>query len=188
MKTAIQIPASDYKRLTDEELLYRYVHRHENIAIDYLFDRYAHLVFGICMKHFSDATLATEATNDIFISLLDDLRKYHVERFKPWFFQYVKKYSLLKVNNSIKVADNRVVLDADMEFDNELMPDTMVATTLEKEIRGLANDERACMEMFYLKNMNYAQIAAKTGRSQIEVKHLLQQGKKHLKEKVAHDN
>lgn len=186
MKTAVQTPASDYKRLTDEELLYRYVHRHENVAVNYLFDRYAHLVFGICMKHFADATKATEATNDIFISLVDDLGKYNIEQFKPWFFQYVKKYSMLKANNSIQVADNKVVLDTNMEFDNQPMPDAVVTISLEKEIRSLANDERACMEMFYLKNMNYEQIAMKTNRSQIEVKHLLQEGKKHLKEKVAH--
>jgi len=92
VKPKLLIPPADYKKLTDEELIHRYVHRHEIVAINYLFDRYAHLVFGICMKHLGDIALAKSATKELFIKLADDLKGYTIDQFKPWLFQYVIAY------------------------------------------------------------------------------------------------
>jgi RNA polymerase sigma factor (sigma-70 family) len=184
VKTVIQVAPSDYKRLTDEELVHRFVHRNEKITVNYLFDRYAHLVFGICMKHFADATLATEATNELFISLLDDMGKYNIEKFKPWFFQYVKKYCLLKANNSVQIANNEIVLDIEMTFEDAVALDAKTTARLESELKNLNKDERVLIELFYKKGMTYSQIAATTTRPKQQVKQLLQKAKAHLKENV----
>lgn len=88
MKTKQQ--PTDYRRFSDEELVYRYVHRQEVAAVYQLFDRYGHLVLGIALKHTAAATAARDKTQHLFTSLLTNLSGFSKGLFKDWLLEYTR--------------------------------------------------------------------------------------------------
>ena len=76
--------AENYSILTDEELVERYRNSHETVYIGELYQRYTHLVFGVCMKYFKDEATAEDASMQIFEKLITELKKHHITAFKPW--------------------------------------------------------------------------------------------------------
>ena len=73
---------SDIKSLTDLELIARYKSDGDNKIVGVLFERYTHLVFGVCMKYLKDEDEAQDAVMQVFEKLLSDLKKHHVDNFK----------------------------------------------------------------------------------------------------------
>jgi len=55
---------------------------------------------------------------------------------------------------------------------------------LELLLANLANDQKVCMRLFYLKKMSYEKIQTKTGYSYNEIKSALQSGRHHLRKAI----
>ena len=181
MKAKFQIPAADYKKLTDEELVHRFVQRKENVTLNHLFERYGHIVFGICLKHMDDATAAKNAMQDIFIKLTNDLKRYTIEELKPWLFKYVLSYNLMKTSNGTQINAAEIAYENDnMEMETDML------AALEASIAQLGFQERLCIELFYLQNRNYMQVAMETGYPIAEVKRFLHTGKHELRLRIDH--
>ena len=187
MKTRYQGSAADYKKLSDEELVHRYVHRHEQVAMNFLFDRYGHLVLGVCLKYLKDGEAAKDATQQIFIKLLDDLHRFKVENFKPWLMQVSRNHCLMQLRSRVKVKNNEletnIVMEPDEDWHHKIEEENLY-NQLEQAIKELNREQRTCIEFFYLKKMTYAEITAITGYSMREVKSYLQNGKRNLKIKM----
>jgi len=182
-----QAPSSDYRKLPDEELIYRFVHRQEQVAITYLYERYAHLVLGVCCKYLNDTEAAKDATQQIFIRLLDDLKKYNIEKFKPWLCQVARNYCLMQLRQSIPVVNNEFITHMDMELEEDVHQKIEQEKTYEKledALKGLNEEQRVCIELFYLKKMTYAGISQQTGYTLLQVKSFIQNGKRNLKIKL----
>lgn len=183
-----QLPTSDYRKLSDEELVYRYAHRQEQVAINHLFERYGHLVLGICCKYLRNTEAAKDAMQQIFIKLLDDLPKYNIERFKPWLYQVTKNYCLMQLRQSMPVVNNSFDTGSnDMEFEENLhhkMEEEAMLNRLEEAVNALNEEQRTCISLFYLQKLTYAEVAAQTGFTSMQVKSHIQNGKRNLKIKL----
>lgn len=187
MKTKNQLPLSDYRKLSDEDVIHRYVHRHEHAAFNCLYERYAHLVLGICFKYLNNSEAAKDATQQIFIKLLDDLARFRIEHFKAWLMQVVRNYCLMQLRQSIPVTNNTIELGEDMEFEDDVHPVAereQLLQILESALTELGPEQRTCVELFYLQKMNYAAIAQQTGYTMMQVKSYIQNGKRNLKNKL----
>lgn len=179
----------DYKKLSDEELVFRYAHRGEQIAFTCLFERYGHLVFGVCLKYLKDTEAAKDATQQIFIKLLEDLKRFKIETFKPWLYQVAKNFCFMQlrkvtpiVNNEIKTND-----DADMEFEDDWhqkIEKEQMLDRLEVAVTELNEEQRVCIDLFYLQKKTYQEIAIQTGYTLLQVKSAIQNGKRNLKIKL----
>ncbi len=178
------VPA-DYKKLSDEELVFRYAHRQEQTAINALFERYGHLVFGVCIKYLKNEDAAKDATQQIFIKLLEDLLRFNVERFKPWLFKVAKNYCYMQLRKSVPVVSGAE--GADMEFEEDWhhkIEQEELLDALDKAITELNEEQRTCIELFYLQRMNYAEIARQKGYTPGQVKSAIQNGRRNLKIKL----
>lgn len=187
MKTNLKVVPADYRKLSDEELIFRYVHRQEQVAINCLFERYGHLVFGVCVKYLKNSDAARDAAQQIFIKLLDDLKRFEVEHFKPWLFQVTKNFCFMQLRKPIPVVGNEFVDAADMESDSELhhkIEQEHLYTHLEAAVNALNAEQKKCIELFYQHKLTYAEIAAKTGYSVLQVKSAIQNGRRNLKIKL----
>lgn len=182
-----QVTQADYKKLSDEELIHRYSHRKDPIAINLLFERYGHLVLGVCLKYLKDGEGAKDATQQIFIKLLDDLPRFQIERFKPWLLQVTRNFCLMQLRKEIPVINSEFITNMDVESDEDWhrkIEEEHLYENLELALTQLNAEQRRCIEMFYLKKMSYAAIAAETRYSIGEVKSHLQNGKRNLKIKL----
>ena len=184
MKPKTPVHLSEYRKLNDEEIVHRYVHRQEHSAMNCLYERYAHLVLGICFKYLKDPEAAKDATQQIFIKLLEDLKRFEIIVFKSWLLQVVRNHCLMQLRSAIPVKNNTVAFPEDVEFEEELHHNVereVLITQLESALETLNTEQRTCVELFYMKKMNYAAIAQQTGFTLMQVKSHIQNGKRNLR-------
>lgn len=187
MKTQLQVPSFEYRKLSDEELIHRFAFRQDKNAANYLFERYGHLVFGTCLKYFKDKDTSQDHTQQIFIKLLDDLPRFHIDNFKAWLAQVTRNHCLMQVRKVNREADADFLQLADVETDNDLhhkLEQEHLFEHLEQTLKELNKEQLECIELFYLKKLTYTEIIAQTNYTFKEVKSHLQNGKRNLKIKM----
>ncbi|MBL7682250.1 MAG: sigma-70 family RNA polymerase sigma factor [Flavipsychrobacter sp.] len=181
------MPQGDYKKLADEELVFRYAQRNEQAAFTTLFERYGHLVFGVCFKYLKDPEAAKDAMQQIFIKLLEDLKRFKIEIFKPWLYQVSKNYCFMQLRKTVYEINNDTDAAADMEFEDgwhHKVEQEQLLDSLEISIEELGDEQRICIKLFYLDKLSYADITARTGWTMMQVKSAIQNGKRNLKMKI----
>ena len=176
--------------LSDEELVHRYRNSHDTVYIGELYVRYTHLVYGVCLKYFHNDADAQDAVMQIFEKLIKELKKHHVETFKPWLHTVVKNHCMMhfrketsntkketELKNSVKGSVENTDTDhLGIEDEKEQM-----VLYLSTGMEALKEEQRICVELFYIKDMSYQQIAEQTGYTLNEVKSYIQNGKRNLK-------
>lgn len=178
---------TDLRKLSDEELIYRYAQRGEHMAVNSLFERYGHLIYGVCLKYLKNTDAAKDAMQQIFIKLLEDLKRFDIERFKPWLYQVAKNYCFMQLRRSVKVVNNEIVQDEHVEFEDgwhQKIEQEELLNALEKAVDSLNKEQKQCIEMFYMQSMSYQQIAAQNGTTIKQVKSAIQNGRRNLKMKL----
>lgn len=175
--------------LTDLELLalYRDTRNKEHVGV--LYKRYSHLVFGLCMKYFKDEDQAYDAVTGIFTKLFDDLLKHKVDFFKSWLYTYSKNHCLMQLRSAKSnlrksldySAEFKVLMENNEEEHHNANKREEEYALLEKALGDLSDEQRLCVELFYLKDKSYAQIVEVTGYDLNKVKSYIQNGKRNLK-------
>ncbi len=183
--------------LSDEELVHRYRNSHDTAYIGELYVRYTHLVYGVCLKYLHHDADAQDAVMQIFEKLIQDLKKHHVETFKPWLYTVVRNHCMMEFRKEAgavkKEADLKITLKQSVESDEQEHLDSesekeQIVQYLTSGIESLKAEQRACIEMFYLRDMSYQQIADETQYSLSEVKSYIQNGKRNLKNFITEKN
>ena len=182
--------SSDIRELSDIDLVNRYKETGENICVGELFQRYTHLVFGVCMKYLRDEDESKDMLSHIFEKLLDDLKKHEVAQFKGWLYSVTRNHCLMHLRSAKtkRLRNNELKKDSLAVMEKEYEPHLSTAeqkertlTELEEAIKQLNDDQRICVELFYLQEKCYKEIAEMTGYNLNQVKSYIQNGKRNLK-------
>lgn len=187
----------DITTLSDEDLVHRYRNSHKTTYIGELYQRYTHLVFGVCLKYLKNETEAEDATMQVFEKLIADLKKHHVVKFKPWLHTVVKNHCIgefrkgaIEGKHTIKLKYelNQFMENEEVDHLQEAEDKTFVVKHLKEGMDALKEEQRTCIELFYLKECNYTEIANVTGFGLSEVKSYIQNGKRNLKNYITAQN
>ena len=180
---------SGYKsNLSDEELIQSYLRDGDGNCIGALFERYAHLIFGVCMKYFRDEDKSKDAVLEIFEKLASDFGKHTIQYFKSWLYMVAKNHclmqlrqeqSILKKQSAIKYEAQ--VVEMFSESHQEKIQAEIQFDLLAEAISSLNADQKICIELFYLQQKCYKEITDITGYSMLQVKSFIQNGKRNLK-------
>lgn len=171
--------------LTDTELVDRYKKEEDLSYLGELFARYQSLVYGVCLKYLKDRDEAKDAVMQLFEKLIQTLRVHEVENFKSWLYVTSRNHCLMQIRArkgkftqefSPEVMENQLLLhpEDEPELEENL-------TKLEKCIETLVNEQRDCVQLFYLQEKCYKDIAQSTGFDMNKVKSFIQNGKRNLK-------
>ena len=173
--------------MSDEELVRYFKSHQQNEVIDELFERYVHLVYGLCMKYFRDEEQARDIVMAIFEGLMEKIRKFEIQYFKSWLYMVARNTCLMELRrkkyeiptNSIEIIrSDRMENNDDMHlYDEENQLEEKLVIYLHK----LNNKQRLCLDMIYFQKKSYKEIAAETGLSLKEVKSHIQNGKRNLR-------
>ena len=82
-------------KLDDLQLVAQYKQTENNTFVGVLFQRYTHLIVGVCLKYLKDEDDAQDASMQIFEKLLKDLKKHEIQQFKAWLHMVCKNYCLM---------------------------------------------------------------------------------------------
>ena len=79
-----------YRNLSDEELILSFKQKNHSLIIGELYNRYAHLVFGVAMKYLKNKHDAEDITMIICEKLPQRISKSNIQKFKPWLYTVTK--------------------------------------------------------------------------------------------------
>jgi RNA polymerase sigma factor (sigma-70 family) len=176
---------------TDEQLIAAYVKEHNNQYFGILFERYTHLVFGVCMKYLKNTHDAEDAVMGIFEKLMSDIAKHEVRDFKNWLYRVSKNHCLMilrkrkvkeKAEAGLSYEEQRVFMEIlfSEHLPYEDQDDEGILISLRNAMNALKEEQRQCLELMYLKKKSYQEIAGLTGYSLKKVKSYIQNGKRNL--------
>lgn len=150
-----------------------------------LYNRYMHLVFGVCLNYLKDEEQSKDAVMQIFEELVVKLRIHEVQNFKSWLHVLTRNHCLMALRKSSK--NNMVSIDdtfvENTEFVHLDVDDTkeQKLTVMEKCMETLPEEQRKSVDLFYLQEKCYKEVADITGYDMLKVKSYIQNGKRNLK-------
>lgn len=167
------------RELSDIEIISRF-ESNRNDALEELYNRYATLVYGLCLKYLDSRDDSLDAVTDIFTFVGDKILLHEISNFKSWLYSVSKNHCLMKLRKDKRAEnamsgyfdDSGIPLDSDEELNQE---------QIERAICLLSLEQKTCIELFYYEKKTYSEITEITGFDNKSVKSYLQNGKIKLK-------
>ncbi len=171
-------------------MITRYRNSHENKYVGELFQRYTHLVYAVCLKYLKQEDDSKDAVMEIFEKIMLELKRHDIQNFKGWLHSVAKNHCLMhlrkeqselkKVEEFKKVEDGFVELELPAHLNNNHSKEQQL-NELQLAIGQLKPEQKECVELFYLREKCYQEVAEITGYSLKQVKSYIQNGKRNLK-------
>ncbi|HSZ58820.1 MAG TPA: sigma-70 family RNA polymerase sigma factor, partial [Tepidisphaeraceae bacterium] len=156
------------KRMTDGELLNRYMRGQDRMAMDELIRRYVDLVYGVARRQMADPHQAEDVTQAVFLTLSAKAASVPADRLAGWLF-LTTRYAAA---NARKIAARRAWHERQaarqrpesvMLEHSEIDPRLVAA--LDDAIASLKSQEREVVIQRYLQGRDIASICAVMGIS-----------------------
>jgi RNA polymerase sigma factor (sigma-70 family) len=165
---------------SDAELISLFRSNGDHEIIAQLFDRYSHLVFAVSMKYLKNEEDSKDAVLHIFERLPKDLSRYDIQNFSSWLHTVTKNYCFRFLSKKkYNSADIERIADQSDEDESEFIQQYI--PFLNDAIGSLKEEQRICIELFYIQNLSYQEVSDKTNYTLNEVKSYIQNGKRNLK-------
>ena len=171
--------------LPDKELVavFRTSRNMEVLAV--LFQRYMDLLYGVCLKYLKQPETAKDAVMQIFEELVVKLPKHEVDNFKSWLYTLAKNHCLMQLRTpkNLKTTEfnpDSMQLEEEMHLNGIQLKEENLQK-LERCLETLSTEQKKSVELFYLQNKCYKEIAEETGIEWNKVRSFIQNGRRNLK-------
>ncbi|CAN5508665.1 sigma-70 family RNA polymerase sigma factor [soil metagenome] len=173
----------------DAELLILYQQTEDLAYLGELFDRYIHLVYGICLKYLKGQEESKDMAMQVFEKLAVQLKQNEVKNFKSWLHVLTKNECLMLLRTQkykVERANLTIYPDDGMDFSLNMhhQEDEKLESNLqdlELAIKELPTEQKQCIKLFFFQQKCYKEIVELTGYELNKVKSYIQNGKRNLK-------
>jgi len=186
-----------FEKMPDDELISQYKKTKDKSIIGEFFKRYSYLILGLCLKYFKNEEDARDALMQVFEKVYDGIEKHEIISFKNWIYTVAKNHCLMIIRKNSSY--NEVIVDFPLKSDENFVEfyDNITLSGLKNDknydeklmnsIEKLNNEQKLCIELFYLKEKSYKEIADETNYEINQVKSYIQNGKRNLKILLTND-
>jgi len=167
---------------SDAELILEY--KEGQIDITVLYDRYARLVLGSCLKYFKNKPDAEDAVSEIFSLVGKKLKTHEVSNFKSWLYTVTRNYciEILRKNNRHREKISKAeIMYSSIIFHPDNVEDREMSKKLLKCIDELPLKQKQTIDLFYYQKIGYKEIAKQLDISWNKVRSFIQNGRRNLK-------
>ncbi len=117
------VPALNRTEESDEALVMLYRRTKDTGIVGRLFERYTHLVYGVCLNYLKDDERCKDAVMEIFEALFAKLATHEVHNFKNWLYSVTRNYCLMELrreNASFRLKNKLLndFVEEDMDSDS----------------------------------------------------------------------
>jgi RNA polymerase sigma factor (sigma-70 family) len=170
---------------TDNELVAEFTSTLDIQFAGELYNRYADLIYGVCLKYLKHPENAQDSAVAVFEELVAKIPKHTIENFKGWLYMLTKNHCLMRIRSGKKA--HTVNIDAELMQSED---PTHLDGVLEKEenlvqleycMGELAIEQRQAVALFYIEGKCYNEISAITGIEWNKVRSYIQNGRRNLK-------
>ncbi|MCH2081543.1 MAG: sigma-70 family RNA polymerase sigma factor [Saprospiraceae bacterium] len=172
---------------SDAALVAHYQQTGDQVSLSQLYERYIELVYGLCLKYFKDEGLAQDAVINIYEELVKKVKAHEIKQFKSWLHVLARNHCLMQLRKK-KITinfDPDLMQSVDLRHHNNDSEDVEEREEqlqgLEDCIAGLAEEQKACIELFYLQGKTYKDIASQHNMQIGKVRSFIQNGRRNLK-------
>jgi RNA polymerase sigma-70 factor (ECF subfamily) len=162
-----------------------------------LYAQYMELVYAVCFKYLRDEEESKDAVMQIFEQLITDLKRHEISNFQSWLHTVARNYCLMQLRaRKITVGDDWLTDHSEADHADEqpgskltvLIAETDEPDWVDENLASLNGclaclppEQRVCIDLFYLQQKSYADVANLTGYDLKQVKSYLQNGRRNLK-------
>lgn len=181
---------------SENDLLKEYKKTGDLRLLGKLYEPYMPMLYGVCFRYYKDEARSEDAVMQIFESLIAKLRQHTVTHFKSWLYTIARNHCLMDLRR-----DQRVTFVGINEHFAESNAEAHLSTSatdnggegsiaelternldlMEECLSQLSEEQRTCVQRFYLDQQCYQDIADDTGYALNKVKSYIQNGKRNLK-------
>jgi RNA polymerase sigma factor (sigma-70 family) len=174
---------------TDEELLGLFKQTGETAYLGEAYERYIHLVFGVCLKYLKNEEESKDMVMLIFEKLIIEVKKAEVRNFKSWLHVLARNQCLMLLRSaSYRASKGLGTISDDPDMETFMVPHHIDDDDLEKRLQDLEKavehlppEQQECIRLFYIEERCYKEIVEITGYDLNKVKSYIQNGKRNLK-------
>ncbi len=170
--------------MPDAELVTRYKQSDDIRVLSELYQRYMEQIYAVCLKYLKDPETAKDAVMAIFEELIDKVKKHEISYFKGWVYMVAKNHCLMQLRSQKQMP---MEINTDfMQLEDNLHPEGIFEkeenlNQLTKCIDGLSSDQKQSVQLFYLQEKSYKEIAGLTNSDWNKVRSLIQNARRNLK-------
>ncbi len=179
----------DYK--TDTELIKLYQQTADLVYLGELYERYSSLVYGISLKYLKDREESKDAVMQVFEKLILELNDKEIKNFKAWLHVVAKNYCLMCLRSN-KAKGINIGFNDQVENENSGLQEYIdesfnknnsesLLNALENAIGELPDEQKLCIDLFFMQNKSYKEISDITGFELKKIKSYIQNGKRNMK-------
>ncbi len=172
-----------YRLLSDNDLIIAYLENPNNVIMQVIYERYGHLVLGLCIKHMKQIEDAEDICALIFEKLPTLMAKQDIRFFKSWLYQVSKNECLMilrkKKPHTISVSDFNLEESLDDQEEKQIKENEL--KKMESALGQLKKEQKTCITLFYLEGKSYQEISGILSLSEKAIKSHIQNGKRNLK-------
>lgn len=178
---------------TDAEFVAAYKATGDLELLGELYERYMDMVYAVCFKYLRDEEESKDAVMQLFEQLIADLHRHEIQNFKSWLHTVARNHCLMQLRSRESALQKVFVNDQDPD-DERLQERHLTVVTDDDEpdleynlnqmngcMATLPTEQRTCLDLFYLQQKSYVEVADQTGFSLKQVKSYLQNGRRNLK-------
>jgi RNA polymerase sigma-70 factor (ECF subfamily) len=155
-------------------------------AFEQLYDGYHRLVFGIALRIATDATVAEDVTQSIFLKLWSAPDAFREGNFAAWLSRVARNRTL----DAVRSRSNRPTEEIPIDLPAESTTDTTVFARIDAQrVRGalsvLNEEQRTPIEMGFFAGITHEEIARRTGVPLGTIKTRIRTGLRRMRESLA---
>ncbi|MCH7535218.1 MAG: sigma-70 family RNA polymerase sigma factor [Bacteroidetes bacterium] len=173
------------KNLSDDELLKQFQQSGDLEKLGELYQRYMHLVFGVCLKYLRNKADSEDAVMQIFEKLIKDVPRFEINNFKSWLHVTTRNFCLMELRSGkSKSGLTSDIEDMELAVPTHHLDEPSIESDLEAMERcmeELPPEQKKCVDLFFLQEQSYRQIVESAGFELKKVKSYIQNGKRNIK-------
>jgi RNA polymerase sigma factor (sigma-70 family) len=186
--------STEIQHLTDEELLQKYFGQRDQAILGQLLERYISFVLLIASKYLKDKDLAKDLSMQVFEKVINEVHRFEIKNFKSWLHVVTKNQCLMHLrsqkghfsisidqsNNTGNFVENETFVHHGYDEEKESR-----LVQLEDAVNQLDEEQRQCVQLFFIEEKSYKEITDTTGYTLNQVKSYIQNGKRNLRNILA---
>lgn len=178
----------------DQDLIDKFGKSNDQIYLLRLFQKYEHLIYGVCLKYSQDPDWSKDLKSQIYEKLVAKAKDIKTENFKNWLYTLSKHHCIdekrkqgSQISQLEKFKKFQILQQKDVYFNKQdrlIIEEEELAlkTMLEKAKDTLSTPQKRCLDLFYKQKYSYLDISQEMGMDIKLVKSHLQNGKRNIKQ------
>lgn len=173
---------------SDSELLNQYLQNGNLEILGVLYNRYIHLVYGVCLKYLNNREESKDAVNKIFENLIVEIPKFEIQNFRSWLYVVTKNNCLMEIRKKKtekkrfeKYSEDIFMESTEVSHPIDEVSDNDLHQNLKNCIEKLKQEQKQCIELFYFDKKCYKEISVNLNIEEKKVKSFIQNGKRNLR-------